>query len=60
MRIDRNKMKCKNYESNCDNANICPCLNFEECDNYCHSCYQNITEEKDGLYCHKCKLDKYN
>lgn len=27
-----------------------------ECDHYCHSCTHNITEEKDGLYYHKCRL----
>ena len=26
-----------------------------ECDHYCHSCIHNITEEKDGLYYHKCR-----
>ena len=25
-----------------------------ECDHFCHSCIHNITEEKDGLYYHKC------
>ena len=27
-----------------------------ECDHYCHSCIHNITEEKDGLYYHKCRV----
>lgn len=27
-----------------------------ECDHFCHSCIHNITEEKDGLYYHKCRL----
>ena len=51
-------MKCKNCTKDCENATICPCLLYEECDNYCHSCNQNYTETIDGLYVHRCKLDK--
>lgn len=49
-------MKCKNHKNDCNNATICPCLLYEECDYYCHSCYQNRTEVIEGLYYHKCKL----
>lgn len=51
-------MGCKKYEDCCDNATICPCLLYEPCDNYCHSCCQNITETIDGLYYHKCRLEE--
>ena len=52
-------MKCKNYTSECDNANICPCLSYEECDNYCRSsCKQNVTiEDDERLYHYYCKLN---
>lgn len=57
MKEKENKyLRCINYENECENTNICPCLNYEECDYYCHSCPQNFTEIKDGLYYHKCKL----
>lgn len=49
-------MKCKNHKNDCNNATICPCLLYGECDYYCHSCYQNRTEVIEGLYYHKCKL----
>ncbi len=52
-------MKCKNYTYDCNNATICPCLMYEECDNYCHSCRQDfVTTDEDELYYHHCKLDK--
>lgn len=45
---------CKNFEEDCNNANICPCFLFRKCDYFCSSCNQSCNQNKlpkiDGLY----------